>query len=77
MPPRPAPARWQSLAAIPADRPVTAAESRIARFRDAHLLEAALAERRDCPYCRAPAGDLCRTTGGGPAFYHHDRLWPA
>jgi hypothetical protein len=77
MPSRTAPARWQSLAVIPAGWPVTAAASRITWFRDAHLMEAALAERRDCPYCAAPAGELCRTTAGGLAFYHHARLWPA
>ena len=76
MPHHAAPARWQSLALIPAGPPVTAAASRIAGFRDAHLMEAALAERRDCPYCLAPAGELCRTTGGAVAFYHHARLWP-
>lgn len=68
--------RWQTLAPIPAAYPVISAASRLARFRDAHLLEAAVAERRDCPWCGARPGELCRTARGDLAFYHHDRIWP-
>ena len=67
-------ARWQALAVIPPAG--TPAASRIAAFRREHVMQAALAERRDCPWCPAVAGELCRTGRGGVAFYHYGRLWP-
>lgn len=70
-------ARWQALAVIPSALTGTSAASRVTVFRREHLIVVTLAERRDCPYCPARAGELCRTASGALAFYHHARLWGA
>ena len=45
-------------------------------MRAAHRADATAAEARECPWCRAAPGRLCRSTSGRLAAYHAERLWP-
>lgn len=67
-------ARHLRLAPIPPGQSGTSAATRLRNFRAECPAEAARAEKRDCPFCPARAGDLCRTARGELQMYHYARL---